>query len=98
MDIRSDRCQKAFFSSFSAANEKLAEIHKNHPLEEHKPNHAYRCFRCGGFHLTSQGKIKQRDVRQGLKDLELHQKDNEKRIEAEYWIRKKQWKRKIKKK
>lgn len=48
-------CNKARFSTWTEANERLKEIRSRH-VEQKKyriPNRVYQCTQCNGFHLTS---------------------------------------------
>lgn len=48
-------CNKARFSTWAEANERLKEIRSRHLVKTKYriPNRVYQCPKCNGFHLTS---------------------------------------------
>ena len=100
-------CYKVLFASYADAMGKLSDIHSIHRKKARtetnkEPVRAYQCKRCGQWHLTSQTEDRRKvdknrkadhpkNVVKSYKDLDVDKKVSD---EADFWYRKKQWKKK----
>jgi hypothetical protein len=80
-------CEKKTFETKQEALDRLKEIRESEG-DHRKPIRVYVCDKCHKFHLTSFTKGMQRKV----KRIKVIKHINKLEREAEFWIKRKQWK------